>query len=462
MSLFPKVFLWFWLATALVIGALMLTTELTREDEHSKAFSGMDRAMDAFALHAAETFERGGRESLLKLFGTDAEGPHVLFFLFDESGAELADKDAPAYVRETARRAASSGRIERGKHGRRMFVAHPATTGAGRRYVLVDSFGPRGPFSDSPWALAARVLAALLTAGVLCYLMARYIVSPVVKLRAVTRQVAGGDLSARVGPLLGRRRDELGAMGCDFDAMAARIEALLSAQQRLLRDISHELRSPLARLGVAVDLVRKRTGPEAEGHLARIEREAERLNEMIGQLLTLSRWEAGAEGVRRVPLDLAALVREVAEDADFEARAQGRSVELIVCEECETAGTPALLRSAFENVVRNAVRHTPEGTAASVSLKCLRSEGGGDGGGEAVLAVLDKGPGVPEEALKEIFRPFYRVDDSRTRETGGTGLGLTITERAVRLHGGTVTASNVPGGGFAVEIRLPLGREPDL
>jgi two-component system sensor histidine kinase CpxA len=231
--------------------------------------------------------------------------------------------------------------------------------------------------------------------------------------------------------------------------MAARIEALLSAQQRLLRDISHELRSPLARLGVAVGLLRKRTGPEAEGYLARIERESERLNEMIGQLLALSRWEAGAEGVTRVALDLAALVREVAEDADFEARGQGRSVELDECEECRTAGTPALLRSAFENVVRNAVRHTPEGSSASVSLKCQR----GKGEGEAVLTVLDKGPGVPEEALKEIFRPFYRVDDSRTRETGGTGLGLANTERAVRLHGG-----NVPGGGFAVEIRLPLGR----
>lgn len=459
MSLFLKVFLWFWLAMALVIGALLLTTELTREDGRSSAFSGMDRAMDAFALRAAETFERGGREALLELFGGPVgEDRHVVFHLFDEHGAELAGQAAPPFVLETARRAAASGRIERGKHGGRMFVAHPAKTGAGRRYVLVDSVGPRGPFSDGLWVLVPRVLAALLTAGVLCYLLARYIVSPVVKLRAVTRQVAGGDLSARVGPLLGKRGDELGAMGCDFDAMAARIEALLSAQQRLLRDISHELRSPLARLGVAVDLLRKRTGPEAAGHLARIEREAERLNEMIGQLLTLSRWEAGAEGVRQVPLDLAALVREVAEDAEFEARGQGRSVELVECEECETAGTPALLRSAFENVVRNAMRHTPEGTAASVSLKCLR----GEGSGEAVLAVRDEGPGVPEEALTEIFRPFYRVDDSRTRETGGTGLGLAITERAVRLHGGTVKASNLPGGGFAVEIRLPLGRGPDL
>src|SRR6185369_15135812 len=133
-----------------------------------------------------------------------------------------------------------------------------------------------------------------------------------------------------------------------------------------------------------------------------------------------------------------------------EARSQNRSVEISKCDACETAGTPALLRSAFENVVRNAVRHAPEGTAVNVSLICEKD------GREAVMRVKDEGPGVPEDALKEIFRPFYRVDDSRTRETGGVGLGLAITERAVRLHDGTVSASNLQGGGFAVEIRLPL------
>ena len=458
MSLFLKVFLWFWLAMALVIGALFLTTELTRSRQQTSLYTGMDRAMDAFALRAAETFEREGRDAVARLFGQpdDAGDPRVVFYLADESGAEVTGRNVPPVVRETMRRAASSGRIERGPPGGRMFVAHPVTTARGRRYVLADSAGPPGFFADRPAAQLLRVLAVLLTAGVLCYLLARYIVSPVVKLRGVTRQVAGGDLSARVGPLLGRRSDELGAMGRDFDQMAARIEALMGAQQRLLRDISHELRSPLARLGVALDLLRKRAGPEAETQLARIEREAARLNEMIGQLLSLSRQEDGAGGVRAERVDLAALLREVAEDADFEARGLNRSVEVTACEACETRGTRALLLSAVENVVRNAVRHAPEGTAVRVSLRCRRA--GGDGG-EAVIYVRDEGPGVPEEALAEIFRPFYRVDASRTRETGGTGLGLAITERAVRLHGGSVAAANDPNGGFTVEILLPLGRE---
>lgn len=455
-SLFLKVFLWFWLAMALVIGALLLTTELTREREQFPTFSGMDRAMDAFARHAAETFEQEGGEGVRNLLGEPGDNPHVIFYLFDERGAELTGEAAPPPVREGAQRAAATGMLFRGHYGERMFVAHPTRTESGRRYVLVDSMGPRAPFSSNPLALVLRVLAALLTAGALCYMLARYIVSPVVKLRAVTRQVSGGDLSARVGPLLGKRRDELGAMGRDFDMMAAQIESLMSAQQRLLRDISHELRSPLARLGVAVDLLRKRTGPEAAAHLARIERESARLNEMIGQLLTLSRWEAGALSVQRETLNLAELVREVVEDADFEARSQNRSVEIVECEECETTGTRPLLRSAVENVARNAVRHAPEGTTIRVSLECRRD----DGGGEAILSIRDEGPGVPEAALSEIFRPFYRVDASRTRETGGTGLGLAITERAVRLHGGSVTAANLPGGGFTVEIRLPLNHEP--
>jgi two-component system sensor histidine kinase CpxA len=234
--------------------------------------------------------------------------------------------------------------------------------------------------------------------------------------------------------------------------MASRIETLVGAQTRLLRDISHELRSPLARLSVALDLARKRAGSAATGDLDRIEREAKRLNEMIGQLLALSRWESDGNGMRAVAFDLAALVREVAADADFEAQGRNSSVVFEECDVCEMSGTPQLLRSAVENVVRNAVRYTPEETAVKISLRCRR-EGGA---GEAVIIVRDEGAGVPEESLKDIFRPFYRMDDSRTRETGGTGLGLAITERAVRLHGGTVKAENVKGGGFVVELRLPL------
>ena len=235
--------------------------------------------------------------------------------------------------------------------------------------------------------------------------------------------------------------------------MASRIESLVEAQRRLLGDISHELRSPLARQGVALGLARRRSGPDAASALDRIEREGERLNEMIGQLLALSRIESGTDGLENVRVDLSALVREVAEDADFEARSRDRSVQIIEDEPSQIVGVPELIRSAIENVVRNAIRHTEKHTQVELSL-ASESLNGGDRW--AAIRVRDHGRGVPENAIEEIFRPFYRVEDARDRTTGGTGLGLSIAARAVRLHHGMIKASNAKDGGLIVEIRLPL------
>jgi signal transduction histidine kinase len=219
-----------------------------------------------------------------------------------------------------------------------------------------------------------------------------------------------------------------------------------------LKDISHELRSPLARLNVALALARQKTGPAAEPSLQRIELEAERLNELIGRLLTVARMEGGEESIRMEIVNLEDLVREVARDADFEAQGRKCRVKCVVDLNVLVSGNPELLRSAIENVIRNATRYTREGTDVDVSLS--RVEEGARP--EALIRVLDSGPGVPEDKLSDLFRPFYRLDDARNRQTGGVGLGLAITERAVRLHGGTVQATNREEGGLSVEIRLPL------
>jgi signal transduction histidine kinase len=471
----------------LVIAALAFASYLTRPEPRPPQF--IEGVMSAYSHTAVETYERAGPQALDSFLQHVEHEAGLRSRLFDATGRELSGRDATDDEREMAASAVKSGDTESKSSGGRVLQARPVAAHDGGTYAYVATFqpgppGPHGPgphpprpferfpplgpfnflLGESKAALVARLLAVILTAGVLCYMLARYIVSPVVKLREVTRQFAHGDLSARVSPLLGRRHDELAAMGRDFDDMATRVEALVSAQNRLLRDISHELRSPLARLSVALDLARKRAGAAAAGDLDRIEREAKRLNELIGQLLTLSRRESDADRVWLEDVNLAALVRDVAADADFEAGGRNRSVVVAECDECETRGTESLLRSAVENVVRNAVFHTPEGTAVTISLRCEQNgneESGGSNGSrprQAVIAVRDEGAGVPEDALKEIFRPFYRVDDSRTRETGGTGLGLAITERALRLHGGTVAATNVPGG-FVVELCLPLDDE---
>jgi len=291
----------------------------------------------------------------------------------------------------------------------------------------------------------------LVIGGIFCYWLARYLTTPLLKLRTTTNELAEGNLSARVGIKLAKRRDEVGQLGRDFNLMAERLESMVKAQQRLLGDISHELRSPLARLGVALGLARQRSGESASGALDRIERESDNLNEMISQLLALTRLESGTDGRKRTDVDLAALVREVAEDADFEARSQNRSVQVVSTDDCSINGVEELLRSAVENVVRNAVHYTQEGTAVEVALR--KQNGAGDN--FAVISVRDRGNGVPEEALDKIFRPFYRTEDARDRQSGGgTGLGLAITERAVRMHGGTVKASNAPEGGLSVELKL--------
>jgi len=328
--------------------------------------------------------------------------------------------------------------------------------------LIVDLPPEEHPFFGPHGVPGLGILIAIISSGLVCYILARYLTSPIVRLRAATQQLASGDLSARAGVPGSRRHDEMAELMRDFDRMAERLENLVNAQSRLLTDISHELRSPLARLNVALELARQRSGSDARSALDRIDREANRLNELIQKLLTIARLEAGDESIEKVPVHLEQIVHEIAKDAAFEAQTRHCEVEATVVDDCVVMGSPSLLHSAIENVVRNAIRYTQEGTSVEVrleqgaGLQNIGQKNDGVGGPEAVVRVTDSGPGVPEDALEKLFRPFYRIDDARGRTTGGVGLGLAITDRAVRLHGGTIRVSNRPQGGLMVEIRLPL------
>jgi signal transduction histidine kinase len=455
-GLFLKIFFWFWLAMALVNVTFFLSLVLVQRDVPPAPWRYlMSPAMGVYAQTAADIYERDGRSALAAYLERVERTANIRAVVFNSQGEEISGRIAPRGADEIATRAAISGGVEFDPSRRPQLVAQTAITRNGDRYTLVGELlnNPlQSALTPDHRTLALRLLAVVLTGGILCYWLARYLTRPVIKLRATTQELADGNLTARVGPQIVKRRDELGHLGRDFNLMAERIESLVLAQRRLLGDISHELRSPLARLGVALGLARQRAGLEAASAHDRIEREAESLNEMIEQLLALTRLESGAEGVRKTSVDLASLVREVVDDAHFEARGLNRAVRLVACEECRTTGVPELLRSAIENVLRNAVRYTVEGTEVEVALRC------GEEGDEAkaVISVRDHGKGVPEEVISNIFRPFYRVEDARDRQTGGAGLGLAITSRAVRLHGGTVTASNAPDGGLVVEIALPV------
>jgi two-component system sensor histidine kinase CpxA len=450
-SLYLKIFIWFWVAMIIINVATFAIFALTRPTPIRRSWRDLTQ-VGPNAQRAAEIYEQSGAGALTAALQATEKSSGVSATFFDESGKELSGRAAPAGTQELLARTAESREIEFNFAGRDTLVARPVVSARGQRYTYVAHI-PRPTFQQGWQPLLFRLLVILVIGGIFCFWLARYLTTPLLKLRTTTNELAEGNLGARVANKLTKRRDEIGQLGRDFNGMAERLESMVKAQQRLLGDISHELRSPLARLGVALGLARQRSGAEANGALDRIEHESDNLNEMISQLLTLTRLESGTDSRKRTDVDLAALVRDVAEDADFEARSVNRSVQVVWTERCTIQGIEELLRSAVENVVRNAVRFTPEGTAVEVALQ--RQNGASDR--FAVISVRDRGKGVPDEALEKIFRPFYRAEDARDRQSGGgTGLGLAITERAVRMHGGSVVAANAKDGGLSVEMRLKL------
>ena len=487
-SLFLKIFLWFWLATILsgltlfVIGVATqsgpIAEQRRRVAEQARHLMGQTLAL--YGQTAAAILERDGHAALedyAKLIERTTDIHVVLLLRRNEI---LSDRGAPPEARTLAARAAERSKAEVASAGESLLLAQPILGPGETQYVVVSEM-PRPPgrpgggvqppdgggepppptpglpsrlfgeFARFTRGFSVPSLVTLIIGGVVCLGLAWHLTAPIRRLRTAAQRLAGGDLTARVGPGRSRGRDEVAALGRDFDLMAQRIEALMTTQRQLPRDISHELRSPLARLNVALELARQRSGPEAGGPLDRIECEAERLNDLIGRLLTLAQLESGGEWIERDAVSLKGLVELIAADANFEAQTRNRAVRAVVEEEVTIHGSEEMLRQGIENVVRNAVRYTAEHTQVDISVSRRRT-----GSGNAIIRIRDRGPGVPEHALPRLFLPFYRVADARDRQTGGTGIGLAITERAVRLHGGTVTASNAPDSGLIVEIVLPV------
>jgi two-component system, OmpR family, sensor histidine kinase CpxA len=447
-SVFLRIFLSFWVAQALFFVLAILVTLAFRPR------SSTWEALRTTVLNdAVSTYEEGGDQKLRDYLEGIEHSQHVRAYLFDEQGNEVSHRGAPDW----AMRVAAGG--PRGPHDGFLFPAPQvlrdsrASSDGKHRYTIVLGLppgprvfiGPRGlPFTG--------LIIGVLSSGLVCYLLSWYLTKPIVQLRTAARQIAAGDLTARAGAPAISRRDEVAGLMRDFDAMAERLETLLNAQSRLLNDISHELRSPLARLNVALGLARQRAGVESTDMLDRIELEAARLNELIGRILTLARLEDGEQLVPQTPVPLDEIVESVSEDAEFEAQERHCHVHTSIAEgNWQVRGNASLLHSAVENVVRNAIRYTQEGSAVEIELKSETR-----GIREAVLRVSDSGPGVPSDSLDKLFQPFYRLDDARGRQTGGVGLGLAITERAVRFHGGKVSAFNRPQGGLVIEIRLPM------
>ena len=455
-SLFLKIFLTFWLAMVLVSGTLIASVVATQSQFKAMRAEEFDRTViPLMAARAADILDDHGMGALADFLVTLQNTLGWQAYLYDDEGKEILSQPTTPEIDAMAQVALGTNETKiQTSHGTR-FAATRTTGSTGTHYVLVigtrvESVADvlRAPIQVQ----IVRAAAVLFIAGFVCFWLTRYITSPIVHLRAATHRLATGDLSARVGAAARNRADELAELSQDFDHMAEQIESLISSQRRLIADISHELRSPLARLTVALGLTRLHANAESMNGLDRIELEAERLNSLIGSLLRLARLESGSEALEGDPVVLDRVVQEVAADADFEAQARNRHVRVTEADGCTILGNRQLLRSAIENVIRNAVSYTAEGTEVHIALK--RSSNNGNG--TATISVRDHGSGVPEESLRDIFLPFYRVGDARDRLSGGSGLGLSITERAVRLHGGTVKAANCAGGGLLIEMRFPF------
>jgi len=449
-SIFLRIFLSFWLALALFVALAILATAAMRP---TRQISAVEALQPKFLSEAVEAYQSGGqtraREYLRNLHDTQ----HIRSVLFNEQGNLVGHPVGP-WFDEVFKGQRHTTDTLLGRLNPRFQMLKASMDGTdGHRYTLVTELPPGQGATFGPNGIPGLgILIAVLTSGIVCYFLASYLTSPIIRLRQATQKLAAGNLSARVGGRVSSSSNEISQLVRDFDKMAEQIENLVNAQSRLLKDISHELRSPLARLTVALELARQRTGPEAQTILDRISLESSRMNELIGSLMTISRLESGAGNLKKVPVELEQIIDEVARDAAFEAQARNCQVEAEIVDELPVLGDPALLHSAIENVVRNATRYTADGSTVKI-----RAEAAQRGNArEAVIVVSDAGPGVPADSLDRIFRPFYRIDDARGRSTGGVGLGLAITEQAVRLHGGSVRASNLPEGGLRVEIRLPL------
>jgi len=458
-SLFLKIFLAFWAAQALFLVMAILVTIALRP-----ARQGIESEGPQLLAETVNAYQSGGDRTAHIYLDELWQKRHLRAFVFDAAGHELSGQPVLPWIEDVRQGMAPHGGLPHHHGWMDKLLPDPfvreALTLDGKRYTLVLEL-PRGPrvFFGPHDIPGLGITIAVVTSGLMCYLLAWSMTSPVTRLRKAAQSLAAGDLSARTGAPVGGRRDELTELMRDFDRMAERIEVLVDSQSRLLKDVSHELRSPLARLSVALGLARQRAtpevAPELEGSLNRIELEADRLNQLIQRLLTISRLESGTDGIRKTKLSLRELVEQVAHDAEYESPGRGCRVTANAtpdaADEFLVEADPDLLRSAVENVVRNATRYTAEGTTVEVRLERQRAANGQ----EIVVRVIDSGPGVPEEALQKIFEPFYRLDDARNRQTGGAGLGLSIADRAIRLHGGQLRASNRKEGGLEMEIRIP-------
>jgi two-component system OmpR family sensor kinase len=457
--LFWKFFLFTWLAQLVGIVAIALLFWMT---EPRFKLESVDEGSNArsYVEAAAAIMRYGGSDAFKRWAIQDAERP---VYAVDRTGTDILGRSVPPGVTAEARELHEADPdsplvaevTDAARHSVLLFAARGERPGPPPEVAP-----PRDPTRGSPlhgggrnWPPRAPLFGTLLVSLLTAALLAWYVAKPIRSLRVAFEAASGGRLDHRVVPLVGTRQDELADLGRAFDRMAERLQDSMSRQKQLLHDVSHEVRSPLARLQVAVGLLRQR-GSADRTTVERSEEEIGRINRLVGDLLKLSRIEAGDLAGEVDEVDLHELVSEVVSDANFEAQSAGRQVVCTRQAAASLFGRSEMLHVAFENIVRNALKHAPESAVITVETTLESADS------IYRFRVLDTGPGVREDEIARLFTPFFKCD--RASSTEGYGLGLAIIRRSIEMHGGTIRVQNRPFGGLAVEIVLPLDRDSGL
>ncbi|MBA2650749.1 MAG: HAMP domain-containing protein [Tatlockia sp.] len=449
-SLYWKIFLTFWLATILII---FTTAWVTSEIAQKSSIPARERVfMDSYAHAAVITFESGQYKALKQWLAHMGASKQMTLYLLTNTGEIIGNQQPPEIVNQISANLAKDelddGLLKFGD----IIVSHEIISLSGKAYRLVAvSKKPLAHFVEIPWAgLTLRLGIATIISGFICYLLSVYLTKPLRLLRIAARSIATGNLHTRVGHFKGHYRDEIAELSGEFDKMAEQLEEIMNSKERLLQDISHELRSPLARMQIAIELGRNKATQGAEAEFERMETECLRLNALIGEILDFARLDNPSTRLNKTLVNLPDLVKQVVDDANFEVGGLEPVVVFHPSPNCELFLEGRLVHRAIENIIRNAIRYSIPNPQINIHLYQAESNR------EIIIDIEDNGPGVPEEELEKIFNPFYRVDPSREKKTGGYGLGLSIAQQAIKLHHGCIRAVNRQGGGLKVTIVFPI------
>ena len=449
-SLYWKIFTSFWLTTILIIfSTAWVTRYITQkasQPAHEHAF------MDSYANAAVATFESGKKDALIQWLNQIGLSRHMSLFLLSSTGKIIGTEKPPTNVLKASNylihnQLPHSGIFKSGT----LILSHEIISTSGVFYRLAAvSEKPLSFFVEIPWAsLMLRLFLATLFSGLICYFLSLYLTKPLRTLGMAAKSIATGKLNTRVGHFRGHNKDEIAKLSHEFNRMAEQLEQLMQSKERLLQDISHELRSPLARLNIAIELGRNKTSHLADAEFSRMETECNRLNELIGEILEFARLDASTTKLHLNTTNMTELIQQIVQDGNYEFNTHPSRIISETIEFCELQADQRLIHRGLENIVRNALHYSPIDQQVIVNMYSDNQKN------LIYIDIKDRGPGVPEEQLKTIFTPFYRVDSSRTKKTGGYGLGLAIAAQAIAMHHGQIIAKNRKGGGLLIRITLP-------